>query len=146
MVRTLAGASSPDAHDLANAKHQTPVVTPGYGVRLLEPGSASAIPKGVIEEWAQRRLAAPLVSASTETGRASRVLSVSAMTAGAGSCGYGPAANRPTDVGVGPRYATARASLAHSVSRARYAKSATALSTSAASQALGAVDGPHPTS
>jgi BsuBI/PstI restriction endonuclease domain/BsuBI/PstI restriction endonuclease HTH domain len=56
------------ANDLANAQHQTAVNIPGYGVRMLEPGPASAILKGVIEEWTPRRLITPIVVAISEPG------------------------------------------------------------------------------
>ena len=56
------------ANDLAKAEYQTSVVIPGYGVRTLEPGLASAIIKGVVEEWAPRRLGVPIVVAISEPG------------------------------------------------------------------------------
>jgi hypothetical protein len=56
------------ADDLAKARHQVPVVIPGYGVRYLEPGKASHIIRGVVEEWAPRRLHTPIVVAISEPG------------------------------------------------------------------------------
>lgn len=54
------------ANDLARADHEVEVSIPGYGTRRLEPGAASAILKGVIEEWAPRRLHTPVVVAISE--------------------------------------------------------------------------------
>lgn len=56
------------ANDLAKAEHEVAVVIPGYGVRALEPGVASAILRGVVEEWAARRLDTPVVVAISEPG------------------------------------------------------------------------------
>lgn len=56
------------ASDLANAEHEVPVNIPGYGVRMLEPGSASLIIKGVIEQWAALRLGTPVVLAISQPG------------------------------------------------------------------------------
>jgi hypothetical protein len=56
------------ANELARATHQTPVSLPGGGTRVLEPGVASAILKGVIEEWAPRKMGEPFVVAISEPG------------------------------------------------------------------------------
>lgn len=56
------------SHDLARAEYEVGVLIPGYGVRALEPGVASAIIKGVVEQWAARRLAVPVVVAISEPG------------------------------------------------------------------------------
>jgi hypothetical protein len=56
------------ASDLANAEHEVPVNLPGYGVRTLEPGVASLILKGVIEQWAALRLGSPMVLAISQPG------------------------------------------------------------------------------
>lgn len=56
------------ANDLAKSQHQVSVQIPGYGNRPLEPGTASLIIKGVVEEWAPRRLGAPIVVAISEPG------------------------------------------------------------------------------
>lgn len=56
------------ANELAKATHQTPVALPGGGTRVLEPGTASAILKGVIEEWAPRKMDEPFVVAINEPG------------------------------------------------------------------------------
>jgi len=55
-------------NDLGKARHHVPVVIPGHGVRNLEPGVASEIIKGVVEQWATQRLRAPMVVAISEPG------------------------------------------------------------------------------
>jgi hypothetical protein len=54
--------------DLAKSQHQIPVQISGPEVRYLAPGTSSAILKGVVEEWAPRRLSAPMVVAISEPG------------------------------------------------------------------------------
>lgn len=53
---------------LAKSEYQTPVMIPGSGIRYLEPGIASAIIKGIVEQWAPRRLITPVVVAISEPG------------------------------------------------------------------------------
>lgn len=50
------------------ATHQISVTLPNREVRLLEPGQASLILKGVIESWAPVRLADPVVLTISEPG------------------------------------------------------------------------------
>lgn len=69
------------ANELAKSEHQVPVLVPGFGVRNLEPGTASLIIKGVIEEWAPRRLANPVVVAISEPGTKVWVLDKAKMAA-----------------------------------------------------------------
>ncbi len=69
------------ANDLATSEHQIPIWIPGYGVRYLEPGVASAIIKGVVEEWAPRRLTTPVVVAISEPGAKVWTLDKAKMTA-----------------------------------------------------------------
>lgn len=52
----------------ADEQHQVTVNIPGGGARTLEPGNASRILKGVIEEWAQRRLKQCVVLTVSEPG------------------------------------------------------------------------------
>lgn len=56
------------ASDIASAEHEIPVTIPGYGQRTLEPGLASLILKGVIEQWAVMRLGTPVVLAISQPG------------------------------------------------------------------------------
>lgn len=56
------------AREAARAEHAVPVRLPGGATRLLEPGGASRILRGVIEEWAPRKLAQPLVLSISEPG------------------------------------------------------------------------------
>lgn len=56
------------AADRADREHQVVVQLPGGGSRSLEPGQASLILKGVIEEWAPRRLRDPVVVTISEPG------------------------------------------------------------------------------
>ncbi|MDP9419483.1 MAG: restriction endonuclease [Actinomycetota bacterium] len=56
------------AADRADREHQVVVTLPGGGSRSLEPGHASRILKGVIEEWAPRRLRDPVVVTISEPG------------------------------------------------------------------------------
>lgn len=53
---------------LSKAPHRTLVEIPLAGARYLDPGKASLIIKGVIEEWAPRRLSKPFVVAISEPG------------------------------------------------------------------------------
>lgn len=53
---------------IAQKERQVSVEIPGYGTRYLEPGTASHILKGVIEEWAPRRLGSYAVVAISEPG------------------------------------------------------------------------------
>jgi hypothetical protein len=69
------------ANDLAQATHQTPVLIPGFGIRYLEPGVASAILKGVVEEWAPRRLQTPVIVAISEPGQKVWTLDATKMAA-----------------------------------------------------------------
>jgi hypothetical protein len=69
------------ASTLAKSQHQVVVQIPGVGVRNLEPGVTSAILKGVIEEWAPRRLADPVVIAISEPGAKVWVLDAQTMAA-----------------------------------------------------------------
>lgn len=56
------------ARELARGEHAVDVRLPGGQHRQLEPGGASLILKGVIEEWAPRKLLAPLVLSISEPG------------------------------------------------------------------------------
>ncbi|MGD0683688.1 MAG: BsuBI/PstI family type II restriction endonuclease [Streptosporangiaceae bacterium] len=69
------------ANDLAQSVHLIPVFIPGYGIRNLEPGIASAIIRGIIEEWAPRRLSNPLVVAISEPGTKVWVIDKAKMAA-----------------------------------------------------------------
>lgn len=68
-------------NELAQAEHQVSVQLPGQGIRKLEPGKASAIIKGVVEEWAPRRLAIPIVVAISEPGTKVWVMDAAKMAA-----------------------------------------------------------------
>jgi hypothetical protein len=68
------------ANDVARAEHRTPVEIPLHGRRYLEPGVASLIIKGIIEEWAPRRLDKPFVVAISEPGTKVFVLDEALMT------------------------------------------------------------------
>lgn len=52
----------------ADRDHQVVVAIPGGGTRTLAPGNASQILKGVIEQWAPRRLQQPVVLTVSEPG------------------------------------------------------------------------------
>ncbi len=54
--------------ELAKAPHQIQVHLPGGGMRVLEPGDSSAILRGVVEEWAPRRLSDPFIVSISEPG------------------------------------------------------------------------------
>lgn len=56
------------ASQLASAEHEVPVQLPGYGQRVLDPGTSSEILKGVIEQWAPARLGTPVVLAISQSG------------------------------------------------------------------------------
>lgn len=56
------------AADRARQEHEILVHLPGDTVRHLEPGDASLILKGVIEEWAPNRLRDPVVITISEPG------------------------------------------------------------------------------
>jgi hypothetical protein len=56
------------AADRVRSEHEVRVALPGGAIRSLEPGDASVIIKGVIEEWAPRRLADPVVLTISEPG------------------------------------------------------------------------------
>jgi hypothetical protein len=56
------------AHQRAQQTHATNVSLPGGEVRQLEPGEASFILKGVIEQWAPIRLTDPVVLTISEPG------------------------------------------------------------------------------
>lgn len=58
------------ARDAADLPHQVTVRLPGIGAgeRALEPSESSRILKGVIEEWAPRRLREPVVLSISEPG------------------------------------------------------------------------------
>lgn len=56
------------ASDRAKQLHEVRVTLPGGTVRSLEPGRASLILQGVIEEWAPRRLSDPVVVTISEPG------------------------------------------------------------------------------
>ncbi|MGE3513380.1 MAG: BsuBI/PstI family type II restriction endonuclease, partial [Vicinamibacterales bacterium] len=53
---------------LALSEHAVEVNLPGMGTRHLEPGVASAILKGVVEQWAPQKLVDPLVLSISEPG------------------------------------------------------------------------------
>lgn len=70
-------------NEIATSEHQVTVQLPGGGVRHLEPGPASLIIRGVIEEWAPRRLGVPIVVSISEPGTKVWVLDAAKMaTAG----------------------------------------------------------------
>ncbi|MGQ0575452.1 MAG: BsuBI/PstI family type II restriction endonuclease [Pseudonocardia sp.] len=50
-------------------QHAVAVNLPGGGIRTLEPGDASLILKGVVEQWAPARLGDPVVLTISEPGR-----------------------------------------------------------------------------
>ncbi len=54
--------------DRERVAHAVEVMLPGGTVRLLEPGDASLIIKGVVEEWAPRRLRDSVVLSISEPG------------------------------------------------------------------------------
>lgn len=56
------------ASALASAEHEVTVQLPGYGQRVLDPGTSSMILKGVIEQWAPARLGTPVVLAISQSG------------------------------------------------------------------------------
>lgn len=56
------------AADRARQQHEVTVSLPGGTTRHLEPGDASIILKGVIEEWAPTRLVDPVVLTISEPG------------------------------------------------------------------------------
>jgi BsuBI/PstI restriction endonuclease domain/BsuBI/PstI restriction endonuclease HTH domain len=66
-------------NEIATSKHQVTVHLPEGGVRQLEPGPASLIIKGVIEEWAPRRLGVPFVVAISEPGTKVYILDAAKM-------------------------------------------------------------------
>ncbi|AWB88748.1 BsuBI/PstI family type II restriction endonuclease [Salinibacterium hongtaonis] len=56
------------ARELSRREHAVTVTLPSGERRLLEPGGASHILKGVIEEWAKRKLREPMVLSVSEPG------------------------------------------------------------------------------
>lgn len=56
------------ARELARGEHAVGITLPSGEHRLLEPGGASLILKGVIEEWATRKLIEPMVLSISEPG------------------------------------------------------------------------------
>lgn len=56
------------AREAAKVEHAVTVTLPNGTTRQLEPGGASRILRGVIEEWAPRKLAQPLVLSISEPG------------------------------------------------------------------------------
>lgn len=56
------------ARDAATAEYAVEVVLPGGKIRALEHGESSRILKGVIEEWAPRRMSDPVVLTISEPG------------------------------------------------------------------------------
>jgi hypothetical protein len=56
------------ARQRSDRAHAIEVALPGGDVRHLEPGESSVILKGVIEQWAPRRLADPVVLSISEPG------------------------------------------------------------------------------
>lgn len=67
-MTTSARAKAMAVRDHARATDAVKVTFPDGSVRLLEPGHASLILKGVVEEWAPRKLHTPLVLAISEPG------------------------------------------------------------------------------
>lgn len=65
---------------MASQQHQVQVQLPGAGFRTLEPGVASQIIKGVVEEWAPRRLTTPMVVAISEPGAKLWVMDAATLT------------------------------------------------------------------
>lgn len=66
-------------HDRASKGHEVEVTLPDGTVRRLEPGDASRILKGVLEEWAMRRLVDPVVVSLSEPGAKVYVLDAAHM-------------------------------------------------------------------
>ncbi|QZQ53711.1 hypothetical protein KZI27_00275 (plasmid) [Curtobacterium sp. TC1] len=67
-MTTSARAKAMAVRDHARAADAVKVTLPDGSVRLLEPGHASLILKGVVEEWAPRKLHTPMVLAISEPG------------------------------------------------------------------------------
>lgn len=67
-MTTSARARAMAVRERAQAVDAVKVILPNGSVRLLEPGAASLILKGVVEEWAPRKLLNPLVLAISEPG------------------------------------------------------------------------------
>ncbi|WP_295791407.1 BsuBI/PstI family type II restriction endonuclease [uncultured Microbacterium sp.] len=67
-MTTSARAKAMAVRDHARSAEAVRVTLPNGSVRLLEPGNASLILKGVVEEWAPRKLHTPLVLAISEPG------------------------------------------------------------------------------
>ncbi len=67
-MTTSARAKAMAVRDHARSADAVRVIFPNGSVRLLEPGHASLILKGVVEEWAPRKLHTPLVLAISEPG------------------------------------------------------------------------------
>jgi hypothetical protein len=67
-MTTSARARAMAVRESARATEAVRVTFPDGSVRLLEPGNASLILKGVVEEWAPRKLHTPLVLAISEPG------------------------------------------------------------------------------
>lgn len=67
-MTTSARARAMAVREGARATEAVKVSLPDGSVRLLEPGNASLILKGVVEEWAPRKLHTPLVLAISEPG------------------------------------------------------------------------------
>lgn len=61
------------AHATAQATHTVSVTLPNGRTRMLEPGKSSLIMKGVVEEWAVRKLIDPVVLTISEPGAKSLV-------------------------------------------------------------------------
>lgn len=68
-------------HSRAHQGHEVEVTLPDGTVRRLEPGDASRILKGVLEEWAIRRLVDPVVVSLSEPGAKVYVLDAAHMAA-----------------------------------------------------------------
>lgn len=67
-MTTSARAKAMAVRDHAHSADAVKVTLPNGSVRLLETGHASLILKGVVEEWAPRKLHTPLVLAISEPG------------------------------------------------------------------------------